>query len=411
MAHSTVVGGSTARLRRLCNASIEESKGKPNKASIYAVNGTALHTVIERALDGDLSDDEVLKEFTGASYVDLLNDGNEIEEFGHNKMEADALVNKGLPALAFFDETVPQSAEFWLEQKVNLEPRKKSPFGKDFGIVGAFGTGDVFFDDSEDSGRAGLIDWKMGDGWMVDPTNEEDREQFLFYLACAIHMGLLPVLDKYEAWVFQPAARLSPDEYGKKAVFTFKEIQVYAEDLADSIHSERRYVTGKHCKKCEGKVTCTAFRNMLTNVIETDIDGVSNVELAALVEQVDAIKEFCKEVVEAATRNALNGIDIPGYEIDEGIGKGDRRYKDEKAAGGALGRLGLSAKEKNVTKLLSAPQALTLLEKKGVQKKQIEAFERRHVERPDSKPRLVKIKDGKPSSNGMKRLAAALEAQ
>lgn len=408
--HSTVVGGSTAKLRLLCNASIDESKKVPRETSIYAANGTALHTVVERAIDGDMSDDDVLKTFEGMDYGELLSDPNEIEEFGHHVMTREALKSKALPALTYFDEVVPPSATFWLEEFALFKKRKRSPFGDDFEIYdeasGEYGGGspDVLFDDSKNGGPVGLIDWKFGDGWIVDP---EENEQFMFYLALGIHMGLLPVVDEYEAHVFQPAEKLQAGEYGRFATYTYEQIETFILDLRDAIEAERRHEPGVHCKGCKGKIACPVYKKWLARVEDTDVQTLDNRGLAEELDFVDTLKAYIKEVEAAALRNAQNGVTIPGWKLE--IGEGNRAFKDEKSAGPALGRLGISAKDRQVTKLISAPQALKKLKDNGVKPKQIERFEKRHVFRPETAERLVRAKDGEDGS-AFTKLANAMEA-
>src|SRR5258706_10638807 len=65
--HSSVVGGSTAALRRLCNRSIQLSQGLPEEAwNAYAATGPALHALVEQAIDQALTDEDILVEHAGA---------------------------------------------------------------------------------------------------------------------------------------------------------------------------------------------------------------------------------------------------------------------------------------------------------------------------------------------------------
>jgi len=410
--HSTVVGGSSAKLRLLCNASIDECAKVPRDMSIYAAAGTALHTVVEQSIDRDLSTSEVFKTFDGMDYGELLTDPDEIEAFGHHIMKKDALEHKALPALTYFDNIVSPSAEFWLEEFLLFDEQPGSPFNglrKNFVLydeqTGEYGGGspDVLFEDSEASGAVGVIDWKFGDGRIVDP---EDNEQFKFYLALGIHNRILPVVDKYEAHVFQPAEKLDPDDYGRVATYTFDELRDFIFDLRDSIETERVHVPGVHCKDCRGKIVCKAYDKWRSHVETTDVGALTNKELAEELDFVDTLKAYIKEVESAALRNAQNGVTIPGWRLE--TGEGNRTYKNEKSAGQALARLGLTAKERQVTKLISAPQALKKLREQGTEPKQLHRFETRHVVRPETAERLVRAKPGEDGS-AFTRLADAME--
>lgn len=410
--HSTVVGGSTAELRLLCNMSIDESKKAPRDTSIYAAHGTALHTVVERAIDGDMADADVIKMFEGVDYGELLNDENEKEQFGHHVMTKKAIMAKALPSLAYFDDTVPQSAEFWLEEFGTFCELEDSPFNRDgdpFEIYDKhtkeFGGGspDVLFYD-EKSGRAGLIDWKYGDGWIVDPEN---NSQFKFYLALGIHIGVLPVVDEYEAHVFQPAEKLEEDQYGRHHIYTYEELEDFIFNVREAIEAPRTHNPGAHCKGCKGKLACSVYKKWLARTEDTDVSALDNKALAEELDFIDTLKAYIKEVEAAALRNAKNGVTIPGWKLE--IGEGNRTFKDEASAGLALGRLGLPAKERQIVKLISAPQALKKLRENGVEAKQLERFEKRHIFRPETAERLVRAKPGEDGS-AFTQLARAMEA-
>ena len=417
--HSSLVGGSTAAVTLICSGSIDERRKCSSDHNRYAAEGTCLHTIMEQAVDRNLPDAQVMKAFEGALWADLLHEPDEIEAYGSNKITRELIENKIFPALERFDEIVPQEAEFELERKLSFASRP-SPLadGEDFAIEDATskgsGTADVLFQvwasdeaegDPEICIRAGLIDYKFGEGYIVDP---EDNDQFKFYLAAAIHEGALPVVDEYEAWVIQPAGKLSEDKYARKAVYTFDELVEFALDLRESVDGPRKYETGAHCKMCNGKLTCAAYKQLLSRVEKTDVEGLDSKQLAAELDFVDTLSDYITKVKEAALRNARNGVKLPGYRLEAGLG--DRTWVDEKAAGPAMSRMGLAAKERQITKLISAPQALTKLKKQGVPAKQLTRFEARHVYRPERAERLVKTKPGEVDGDAFTKLAKAMEA-
>lgn len=404
--HSNVVGGSTAGLRLICNASIDESRKVPSDTNEWAARGTALHTVVERAIAEDMSDDEVLKTFTDMRFTELLSKEEEKDKFGHLKLSRIEITEKALPALAFFDDTV--RGTWLLEQEMESRVRVgsiDSPFNdqdEDWFIKGGKGTGDVLFSSKK---RAGLIDWKFGDGHIVDPEDSKDGAQFMFYLVLAIHNGILPERDEYEAHVFQPAAKLDPDQYHKKRIVTFDELFDFAWDLKDAVEAERKHVVGDHCRLCKGKTACQPYKKWLRKTVDTDIQGVTARELGELMDMTKALEAFVKEVKDATYRNALDGVDIPGWKLEDALG--NRTWKDEQAAWLALGRLGLSADERTVKKPITAPQALAMLKEKAVIDKQIDRFEKRHIERPEAGQKLVKCKPGE-NASGLAHLAKVL---
>lgn len=406
--HSNVVGGSSAALRRQCNASIDEGAKVPRDHSIYAATGTCLHTIMEIAINDDLSDDEIYNRYTDALFADLLHEDIEIEAYGRYKITKAMIDEKIMPALDFFDRTFPRDAEIKLEERVNYEPwvsarAKEHPFENNFFINGAFGTSDVVFIDNE-TNDAGIVDWKFGDGHIVDPDN---NDQMRFYLAGAIHSGLLPVQNEYTAWIFQPAAQLDEKHYARKAIYTFEDLKAFALDLKDAVEGERIHSPGPHCKFCKGKVVCSAHKDMLARVERIDIQGMNNKQIAAALEMIPSLKAYITELEAHALRNAQNGVVFPGFKLDTGLG--NRTWKNPEAAWSALGRMGLSAADRTVKEPISPTQAIKLLKAAGVDSKQLDKFESRHVIRPETAERLVPAAPGEDGSS-LTRLAKALEA-
>jgi hypothetical protein len=408
--HSTVVGGSSAGLRLKCNASIEECKKVPADTSIYAATGTALHKIVELAWAEELSDEEVLLRFTGAKFADLLTKDEEIEEFGHHVIEEDHIKNKVLPTLAFLDSLVDENTEFASELEVSFAPHEQSPYNSQdepFEIQGAFGTLDFKFIiwNGKKVARCGIVDFKMGDGILVSP---KDNDQFRFYLAACVHSEELPDVEDYEAWVFQPAASLDPSKYASKEIYSARDIDQFAFDLREAIEGAPVHHIGPHCKRCRGKIVCKSYQAWIAGTQATQIEGINNRELADRLDLCETLKAYIKEVHAAAARAAQDGVIIPGWQF--GPGEGHSEWKNEEAAWGALGRLGLSSQERATRKTISPAQALKLLQEKGVEPKVIDKFRRRHIHRPATAGRLTRTPEGELDGNGLRQLAARIAA-
>ena len=391
-AHSTVVGGSTASLVLKCNGSIVEAQYAPvEEWKPWSARGTALHTIMEEALRDDLSSHQIYDGFVGV----------ELEQI---TITRDMIAAKVLPALEFFDATVPPDAAVHLETKVDY-PGYKWENDALPRIEGAFGTGDVFFSCNE-TNRHGGIDWKFGDGHIVEAN---DNDQGKFYLCGAIAGEWLPVVEEYEFWIFQPSSQLTPDQFAKKAIYTLGELVDFAHNLADAVTAKPTYETGEHCKWCKGKLTCAPYNELITTAVKTDVGKLSTQDLAKMLDMVSGMRAFCMEVEAAARRNAHDGLTIPGWTLMDA--KGDRVFKDEQAALGALSRLGLGRKETVSPNAITAPQALALLRKIGTPEKEVLRFEKRHIERPDKGKRLVKAAPGADTRGAMERLGVAMKAR
>jgi hypothetical protein len=397
-AHSTVVGGSTAGTRLNCNASRVEEQKAPRDTSVWADRGTALHHVVETAINEDLIDSEVLAQFNGVSI--------KLKDMAHTiDMTAELIRAKVFPALAYLDEVAPPGVDLQVEAKLALTGSGKLITNAFEDVAGAFGTADIVFHDRQ-TDRAGVIDWKFGDGVMVPAEN---NDQMRFYLTGAIMCGYLPVQDEYEAHIFQPAESRDPAEYGSMAVYTLDDLVRFSRDLADAINGPVVYNPGPHCAKCKGKLTCQAFMKMVTTAVATDVAGLSAKDLASMLKMAPAFVALAKDVAAAALRNAQQGVEIPGYALEPA--QGNSAWRDADKAWAALGRLGVAADTRTVKTTISPTQAVKQLREIGTEPKQVERFVKTHVFRPDNGERLVEAKAGTEAKSAVKRLAGALAAR
>jgi hypothetical protein len=343
-----------------------------------------------------------------ATPVPYTRDGITVE------ITADHIEKKIRPALQFFDDTVDLDATVALEARVSLSACRAPDYAGGGGnggdsmfppIDGAFGIADVVFYDSSVTGRAGIIDWKFGDGYIV---NADNNPQLKFYLCAAIQSGVLPVQNEYEAWIFQPAARLTPDMYASKGAYTLDELREFAADLADAINSSE-YFTGPHCRWCKGKLSCAVFRNSMTVAVASDVRDMSSHEMSAALNMIPAITAWCRDMQSAALRNVQAGVVIPGWGTAPSLG--NRTWKDPEAACGALGRLGMEITARTVRTVISAPKALAALAALGTPKEKVAKFERRHIIRPDNGERLVEVASAADEGSSLARLGALMTTE
>lgn len=424
-AHSTVVGGSNAGLRLRCSASRVEEAKAGRSTNKWADRGTVLHHVIEEALRDDLETATIVRKWDGVS---VGPDGTvQLDDIVHTiDLTAELLRQKIAPAIAYFDDVVPQSAKLFLEKKIGLYVPETTPhaesdeiFDAGFEIVdGAFGTGDVIATKLkapvDEQGRPrylpGVIDWKFGDGVMVPAA---DNDQMRFYLVGAIMHGWLPIVPEYVAHIFQPADSLHEDEFGSMAVYTLEDLVRFNRDLKDAIAQPPVHVTGAHCAKCNGRLTCKAFNDLLTTAVVTDVPGMTADELAQQLRLLPAYAKFIEDIKAAALRNAQAGVDIPGYALEPALGNSD--WNDAAKAERALALKGVGVHERRVVKTVSPTQALKLLKDLGTPEKEVERFKKTHIYRPNNGEKLVAVKDGDKGNGNpraaMKRLGAALAAR
>lgn len=373
--HSSVVGGSTARRVLNCNYSIDLNRNLPPEPwNIYAATGSALHAEMELALRSTMV-------VPGGGYY-----------CKKHKVEVtpELIAKKVTPALAWYDEHFGPYATCWIEESLDFGNRIKCPTTH----ATAFGTADVVYVADDDlprggllkPGEAGVIDWKFGDGHLVPA---EDNDQMRFYLAAALHRGLLPEREVYVAHIFQPSEKLAPEQYASRGTYTIEDLLDFTERLAQAVSGPRKAAVGDWCKNCRGRLRCEALKKSLSGVMETGVDGLDNIKIGKLLDQKEAIAAFFEDVERAATDAIRKGIKIPGWDIVAGLGR--REWINEDAANAALARIGLDAKERRTTKIISPTQAEKLLTKRQIDSKATDKLFAKHVTRPTTAERLVKV--------------------
>lgn len=226
MSHSSVVGGSTATRVLACPGSIDLCrKLPPEPSSIYAQLGSDCHSQMENWL----RDEPGEQQFVSAHLM-------------QTKIE---------PAKRWFTDMFADRAIYWVEKLVSFGAEIVDPQTGEK----AFGTADVIF--CADNGRAGIVDWKFGDGHLVDAEN---NDQMRFYLAAAIRCGYLPKQPTYEAWIFQPSLKLAPANYASRGAYTWDDLQAFTRLLKSAVTAlPRPFATGPQCHWCRAKTICDAF--------------------------------------------------------------------------------------------------------------------------------------------------------
>jgi hypothetical protein len=143
-AHSSIVGGSTAKRVINCPASVKLAAAMPPKpSSRYADKGTLLHNAMAVILGPD---PQIPEQLLGMTY--------EQEE-----IDIDDIDDKLKVALAALDELDPlKEGDIAVEQRV------------EFGLPGVFGSCDLLMR-AEDT--AIVLDWKFGDGVPVEAEGNE----------------------------------------------------------------------------------------------------------------------------------------------------------------------------------------------------------------------------------------------
>jgi hypothetical protein len=328
-AHSSLVGGSTASRRIGCQRSyaLEQLVPADDRGSVYAQEGTALHEMFAIALEKDIEPTTLLP-FT---YVDPKSG----ESF---TVSEDLWADKGEPALKAFDTFVAEQEErLGGPMQFLIEKRVEFP-----GIAGAFGTSDVI-------ARCGdeifLMDWKCGRG--IVPA--EENKQLMFYACGALNtakdffkgMDLGPDTPVTMA-IIQPMRTGGIDTWptDMRRLYRYKDELQAAIATIQQDGMDAPIKDGPWCQFARCKAVCPLHLGAaakLANAFDR-LKAASEGKVPAppppndmperyadLLDLVDMVEDWCKEVREQAHANAEHGMVIPGWVLEPGR-KGPRKW-------------------------------------------------------------------------------------
>jgi hypothetical protein len=331
MNHSKIVGGSTAKRVINCPGSVALVATMPQQeGSSYANEGSLLHEAIAIVMDtGCAPEDMVGFEAHGLTVTDEL------------------LERKLLPALALLADYDPLALmEFEVEQTV------------DFGefLPGVFGSSDVV---GRLDGKAVILDWKFGDGVMVEA---EESEQLMFYAAAAMRTPSC-------AWAFKDVTEVEcviiQPPYLRTWTTTVERILKFERELARAVSASRLpdapIKSGDWCKWCTAKPVCPIKTGALDRMKRDAMQTINVDKLATYLAAAPEIEDFLAQCRALAHQMLENDVPVPGYKLV--AKRATRHWADPATAQDALIGLGLTKTDVTKTELLSVAQAEKVLKK------------------------------------------------
>jgi len=285
MNHSNIVGGSTAKRVINCPASVALcAKMPPKPSNEHADRGTLLHNVIAELLEFDKKPEQCI----GAAYKDQVLTQELIDE-------------KIIPALAALDEIDPDKRmEYMVETRVG--------FG-DF-LPNVFGSTDLL---GRRDNRAFVIDWKFGDGVVVDAV---ENPQLLFYAAAAMRT-------EAAKWVFEGADEIEciivQPPMIKRWVTTFERVREFEQELLYAVRlsswPEPPMQTGDHCRWCAAKPICPQMTGAVERALKVQLANLPAEQISQQLQQADAIEDYLRDLRALASQMLENGHPVPGYKL------------------------------------------------------------------------------------------------
>jgi hypothetical protein len=327
MLHSNIVGGSTAKRVINCPGSVAlVQKMPPKPSNEHADRGTLLHNVIAEHLEG--------KPITlGVKYNDQVLTQELVDE-------------KLTPALKALDEVDPtQNMVYEVETRVGFGDLLPGVFGST-DLIGRVGS------------RAVVLDWKFGDGVMVDAV---ENPQLMFYAAAAMRTDeakwAFDGADEVECIIVQPPMI-------RRWVTTKERIAAFELELVSAVKQAQqpnaKLMAGDHCRWCNAKPICPVMNGAVDRALKTTLDGIDTVTMSQMLQSADLLEQWLKDIRGLAHQVLEKGGKVPGYKLV--AKRSTRQWADEAAVAKSPLFLGLPIYE---PKLISPAQAEKLLKKEG----------------------------------------------
>jgi hypothetical protein len=324
MAHSKIVGGSTAKRVINCPGSVALCNAAPEKpSSSYAEEGTLLHNTI----------------------AEWLADGK--KPIANDILTQDLIDEKYAVALELLNEVDP---EFGMDYAVEVEVG----FG-DF-IPDVFGSCDLL---GRLDNRAIVLDWKFGNGVVVEAI---ENEQLMFYAAAAMRtekaQWAFKDVQEVELIIIQPPMI-------KRWVTTIERIKAFEQQLLSAVNAAAKIDAplreGSHCKWCAAKPTCPLMTGAVDRALKVKIDAIDAPTIDAYLQNAEILEEWIKDLRALAFTMLESGRDLPNYKLV--AKRATRKWSDEVEAKKALLATGLAESDVMESSFISPAQAEKKLKK------------------------------------------------
>ena len=351
MAHSSIVGGSTAKRVINCPGSVAlVQRMPPQVESKYAAEGTRLHEAVQRLLDTEDTLGVVADEM-------CLDDGQ--------KEKLSFCINA-------LDQIDPKREMTYVtEAKVEFEGVKA--------LEGVFGSADVVGRIGE---RCVVLDWKFGDGVMVEA---EENPQGLFYAAAvkktsSLHWAAQGT-SEVEIIIVQPPMV-------RRWVTTWRRVDAFERELVEAVKLSAKpdapLAIGDHCRWCTAKPICPQFNGSIDRVVHTALKDIDGALLGEVLRRAEALESFINDARTLAQARLEKGMPVPGYKLVPK--RATRQWANEENAAASLALLGEDAYKRE---LLSPAQAEKVCKKQGVAfpAHQVVAVSSGNTIAPESDPR------------------------
>ena len=329
MQHSNIVGGSTASRVIACPGSVAlVQKMPPKPSSEHADRGTLLHNAISEILEG--RPDVIGSVYEGQVLTQELFD------------------EKIVPALKALDDVDPtQNMVYEVETRVGFGDLLPGVFGST-DLVGRVG------------GRAVVLDWKFGDGVVVDAV---ENKQLMFYAAACMRT-------ESAQWAFEGATEIEciivQPPMIRRWVTTPERIKQFEQELVQAVKAAQQpdanLAVGDHCRWCAAKPVCPKMTGAVDRALQVQLKEIDVDTLSKYLKNADLLEDWIKDLRGLALQLLEKNLPVPGYKLVQKQAR--RKWSDESKAKAALLEMGLKESVVVETSVMSPAQAEKALKKR-----------------------------------------------
>jgi len=173
--------------------------------------------------------------------------------------------------------------------------------------------------------RAVVLDWKFGDGVLVD---SENNPQLLFYAAAAMRtpaaQWVFEGVEEIECIIVQPPAI-------RRWVTTPARIKEFEQELLYAVRlsswPEPPMQEGDHCRWCAAKPICPRMTGAVERALKGKLAEMPAQQIAAQLRQADMLEDYIKELRALAFQMLENDNTVPGYKLV--AKRGTRQWVDK----------------------------------------------------------------------------------
>lgn len=372
MAKHALLSASSAERWLNCTPSARLNEKLPDTSSVYAAEGTLAHTIGEIMLRNKVfhagnPNIVLMQELVELSEHELYYQGmkDEVEEYVNYCLEQyNAAIAKSSDAKIFLEE--------------RLDFSKYVPEG--------FGTGDCVI---IAGGELEIIDLKFGKG--VEVSAVDNPQLMLYALGALERYGWIYGIEK----ITMTIAQVRLNNISSHTISTDM-LEAWAEEIVRpkaelAFKGKGETEPGPWCGFCKVRNTCKARAEAYVKHYPPKAPGLmSPGELAKILDVVEDLAKWAREVKEYALEEALKGTKFPGYKLVEG--RSNRTITDEEKLAELLLTQGYTEDKIYKPKAL---EGITTLEK-VIGKKRFGELAESFIIKPAGKPTLVTEDDKRP---------------